>query len=354
MKPLLQKLIFSITLGLSPWLQAAEPLAIQADIEALKLQKMAGILVQQHNQLLYEQYFNGSSARALHDIRSASKSVTSLLFGMALQQQLFTSEQDLVLPVFADYQPLLFATKAKTAMTFFQLLSMTNPLECNDWTEYSAGNEERMYLQADWLSFVLNLPERGHAPWEKAPADQPYGRDFAYCTAGVFLTGAAIERKTKMKLSDYAQQQLFTPLGIHEVSWPYSPKGLIQGGGGLKIKAPDLLKIGQLMLNKGQWQGKSLVSADWLQKSFTPYSEAMSEMHADYGLTWWIFSYPINGKTIKAYAAAGNGGNYLFVIPAYNATVVTTSSAYNTHYMHRQIHQLMQTVILPALSARSV
>ncbi|NVK88312.1 MAG: serine hydrolase [Gammaproteobacteria bacterium] len=324
---------------------------LEPSIDALELKQMSAILVQQNGAIVFEQYYNGSQADDLHDIRSASKSITSLLFGIALKQQQVASLEQPVLPVFKDYQPLHHDFAAKQNMTFFDLLSMTNPLECDDFNNFSAGHEERMYLQADWIEFTLSLPERGYQPWTAAPHERPYQRAFAYCTAGIALVGAALERITQASLSDYAEQHLFAPLDIQNVKWLTSPKGITQGGGGLQIRPRDLVKIGQLMLNQGRWQNREIVTPQWVKQSFTPYSQAMPEMNADYGLTWWIFNIQSDVSTLQAFAAAGNGGNYLFVVPELNLVSVITSKAYNTPYMHQQTHQVFKEIILPKARA---
>ncbi|NVJ62388.1 MAG: serine hydrolase [Gammaproteobacteria bacterium] len=346
-----------------------DKLSISSKIEQLELKQMSSVLVQHKNKLVFEQYYNGTKRHDLHDIRSASKSITSLMLGIAIEQGKIPSLDSKVRPYFKDYEPVLFDSPAKQNMTFFELLSMTNPLECDDWNNFSSGHEERMYLQADWIQFVLNLPERGPAPWEPRDADQKYGRDFSYCTAGISLTAAAIERAVDKGFDDYAHEHLFNPLGIKQVQWAYSPKGITQGGGGLRIKPIDFLKLGQLMLNKGQWNNQSIVPKQWVDKSLTRYSVSMPDMNAEYGLTWWVFDFEVAdfeitdfekvGKNteqkqatpqkVSAFAAAGNGGNYLFFVPEQELAVVITSTAYNTPYMHQQAHQIFSQVVLPSI-----
>lgn len=321
---------------------------IASKIAELKPQQLSSVLVMQHNQLLHESYYNGTKADDLHDIRSASKSLTGLMFGRAIADGYFQSEQDKVLPLFKDTR-LLSPAPEKTGMTFFDLLSMTNPLECDDMNELSAGQEEKMYLTKDWVSFFLNLPVRANPPWETPIEKQPYGRDFSYCTAGISVTAAAIEIASGKKLSDYTKAALFQPLGITQSQWLVNAMGITQGGGGVRIKPKDLLKIGQLVLNQGNWQGQQLIPKAWIHKSLQSYSEAMPDMNASYGLTWWRFPFQLHGKTVDSFAAAGNGGNYLFIVPQLNATAVITATAYNTPYMHQQTHAIFAKAILPAL-----
>ncbi|RUO41967.1 serine hydrolase [Pseudidiomarina aestuarii] len=321
---------------------------ISAAIDMLQPQQLSSVLVMRDNELVYENYYNGTLANDLHDVRSLSKSLTGLMFGKAISDGYFESEFARVLPIF-DNATVLNPSTHKDEMTFFDLLSMTNPLECDDMNNLSDGHEEKMYLTRDWVSFFLSLPARANPPWEVPMDEQPYGRDFAYCTAGISVSAAAIEVVTGEKFSTYTNTALFQPLGITESSWLYNEEGITQGGGGLKIKPRDLIKIGQLVLNNGSWSGKQIIESDWIEKSLQSYSVSMPEMNATYGLTWWHFPFEIDGRVIETHAAAGNGGNYLFVIPELNATAVITATAYNTRYMHQQTHAILSTAILPAL-----
>ena len=323
---------------------------LESKIANAEFKQVTSVLVQQQATLLYEQYFNQSHADQLHDIRSASKSITAILFGQALAQGLFDSVEQKVLSVFKHRLPVQNPFPAKSTMSFEDLLMMSSPLECNDMEHFSAGNEERMYLRKDWAQFVLDLPERGTPPWGTPDHELPFGRSFSYCTGGVFLVGAAIERQSKRHLDEFAQQHLLDPLGITQVYWPRSPLGVVQGGGGARFRSQDLIKLGQLMLDRGQFEGRQVVPADWVDAMLTRRVTAMPDRNIDYGYLWWIFEFEKNGETLIAYAASGNGGNYLFVVPRLNAVALITSTAYNTSYMHTQSQAIFSEHILPALA----
>ncbi|XOV79972.1 MAG: serine hydrolase domain-containing protein [Aestuariibacter sp.] len=346
MKNILLSGLYLLCVMLSPAVAWADTL--EEAIAQVKAKQLSSIVIRQHDVALFEQYYNDTHPDDLHDVRSASKSLTNLLYGIAVEQQLFTSQNDKVLADFGEYRPQYF-TSEKRKMTYFDLMSMTNPLECNDWNQYSAGNEERMYLRKDWVEFFLDLPVRGAPPWEKPFEQQPYGRGFSYCTAGVSITGAAIERRSGMRLDEFARKYLFSAMQISEVTWYKSPMGIIQAGGGLRIKPTDFIKFGQLLLNDGKWQGKQLLSRAWLAASVKAYSQVSEKPKTDYGMLWWLVNFEVNGRTIRTIAASGNGGNYLFAIPELNAAVVITATAYGTPYMHKQARQLMTDAILPAL-----
>lgn len=346
----MKTVIITMALLFSPLTLAKNALELDPQITQLQPKKLSSVLVMQNDALLFEQYYNGASADQLHDVRSASKTLTGLMFGKAIEDNYFASEYDKVLPLFKRYTNLNYPSDRKQQMTFFDLLTMTNPLECDDMNTLSQGNEERMYLTYDWVAFFLNLPARANPPWQAKIGDNPYGRDFSYCTAGISVTAAAIEQASGMRFSNYTERTLFEPLEIKNSQWLYNEMGITQGGGGLRIKPKDLLKIGQLVLHKGRWKNQQLLPERWIEKSLSAYSNAMPELHATYGITWWQFPYRYQNETIQAFAAAGNGGNYLYVVPSLNLTAVITSKAYNTPYMHQQTQAIFSDVILPALA----
>ena len=134
----------------------------------------------------------------------------------------------------------------KTEITVEDYLTMSSPLECDDWNDASRGNEERMYLVEGWAQFILDLPIRGHMHIGERIEPPPYDRHFSYCTGGAFVLSEILEKTTGLRSDRYAEQRLFAPLGITNVQWVYSPLNVPQTGGGLRLTSPDLLKIGQL------------------------------------------------------------------------------------------------------------
>src|SRR5262249_33972616 len=168
----------------------------QARLEALgsairsgDFKKIRSVLVARHGALAYEAYFNGTEASTPIDVRSAAKTVTSMLVGIAIDQKKIPGVSARVLQYFPEKLPLASPDPRKEAITVEDLLTMSSLLECDDENRFSRGNEERMYLIEDWAKFALDLPIKGFPPWETKPKDSPYGRSFSYCTAGVFLLG---------------------------------------------------------------------------------------------------------------------------------------------------------------------
>lgn len=333
----------------SAWTEPG-PAGIAAGVADSSFQQITSVLAAQRGALVYERYFGDGAPERENDIRSAGKSVTSILVGIAIDRGLLGSDDEPVFQHFSEH-PIKNPDPRKLKISVQDLLTMSSVLECNDWNSFSRGNEERMYLIEDWVGFVLGLPVRGIPPWEAKPEDSPYGRNFSYCTGGVFLLGALLERRAKLPLPEFAKRYLFEPTGVGEVRWPMSPLGIAQGGGGLQIRSRDLLKLGQLMLDRGQGPNGRVVSERWVTQSFRPRAAVAGQDGVEYGYLWWIYAFEVDGRTYPTYAAAGNGGNYLFVTPALEFTAVTTATAYNQPYMHRQSQAIFKDHLLPAAVA---
>lgn len=311
---------------------------------------ITSILIARDGKLVYEAYFNGSDAEHLNDVRSASKSVTALLVGAAIDRNLIPNTQAKVYGYFPDKQPIQHPDPRKQAITLEDLLTMSSLWECNDDNEFSSGNEERMYVTEDWLQFALDLPIKGFAPWMAKPQDSPHGRAFSYCTAGAFVAGAVVERATHRPLAKFADEALEKPLGITQVQWNVSPLGVGMGGGGTRYRSRDLAKLGQLVLDEGRWQGRQVISAAWIQAMLTVRAQARDD--ADYGYFWWCFRKPVTGIDEPVWAMSGNGGNYVFVVPSRHLVAVITSTAYNQRYAHPQSQEIFREYLLKAVLPR--
>jgi CubicO group peptidase (beta-lactamase class C family) len=180
--------------------------------------QVTSVIVARGERVLYEQYFDTSGAAALRNTRSATKTVTGMLVGAAVDRGVLRADSP-VLPFFSDRMPLANPDPRKEHITVEDLLTMSSLLECDDENEFSRGNEERMYLVEDWVKFMLDLPVKGFPDWQPKPEQSPYGRAWSYCTAGATTLGPLLERATKQSVPDFAQAALFKPLGIESVKW---------------------------------------------------------------------------------------------------------------------------------------
>ncbi len=321
--------------------------AMEALIAAGEFEKITSVLIARHGKLAYEGYFSGAGQNMLMNTRSATKSITSMLIGIAVDQHLLAGVDTPILPFFGDKQPLQNPDPRKQKITVEDLLTMSSLLECDDWNDFSRGNEERMYLVEDWTKFALDLPIKGFAPWATKPKDSPYGRSFSYCTAGAFLLGRVLERSAKVPAPEFAQKNLFDPLGIEKIDWPLSPLGEAQTGGGLALRSRDLLKLAQLYANGGVWNGNRVVSESWVKTSTQPHVQIDDQTL--YGYLWWLKTFKSSGRIYPAYFMSGNGGNKVVVIPSLDMAVVITSTNYNSKGMHEQTEKLLTDYVLAAV-----
>jgi CubicO group peptidase (beta-lactamase class C family) len=272
------------------------------------------MLVARHGQLVGESYFNGYGRDTLHDLRSSGKSFTSALAGIAIDRGLFAIDDPVsqILPGFENHANM---DDRKRSIAVRDLLNMSSGLQCNDWDAGSAGNERKMYDTRDWVGFILDLPML-YDP----------GVIAKYCTGGVVVLGSVIARRSGMTLDAYAQAYLFDPLAIRQSDWFRSPDGQATGGGGLKLRPRDAAKFGQLYLDGGMWKGVRVVPADWVdqsrQRNFTLGNDG-------YGLLWWKRALRRGGGTVECFFTSGNGGNFIFVLPALDLVAVFTGSNYD-------------------------
>lgn len=312
-----------------------------------KFESITSVLVALNGSLAFEAYFDAGGKEELRNTRSATKTVTGMLLGQAIADGLVKGVQTPVLPLLAPQLAQWRAHAKKKAITFEDLITMSGPLECDDWDQWSRGNEERMYLVEDWVDFYWSLPNRGFPEWNPKPADSPYGRAFSYCTAGVTTAGVALANAVKQPLDQYATRRLFAPLGISQAKWQKLPLGPVQTGGGLSLRSRDLLKLGQVYLDKGRWQGKQIVSPDWVSQSLKP--RARMEDGTDYGYLWWLHQLQVGDRKVATYAMNGAGGNTVQIVPELNAVVVITTTNYQVRNAPKLTMQLLTGHVLPAL-----
>lgn len=320
--------------------------SLDSAIRSGEFNKIGSVLIARHGKLAYESYFDGDAA-TLRDTRSATKSITDMLVGIALEEHKLSGVDAKVLALLPERaRRIQNSDSRKTAITIEDFLTMSSPLECDDWNDASRGNEERMYLVEDWAQFVFDLPIRGHMRTGEQVETPPYGRYFSYCTGGVFTLSEVLQKATGVRADRYAADKLFHFLGITNVEWVYSPMNIPMTGGGLRLTSRDLLKLAQLYLNGGRWRGKRIVSEAWVQRSTQPH--ARIDETTEYGYLWWLKSFRSGEKSYPAYFMSGNGGNKVISIPALDMAVVITSTNYNTHGMHEQTEKILTDYVLAA------
>ncbi len=297
-----------------------------------EFKSISSIVIAHKGKIIFENYYNGSNSETKHNTRSATKTITGTLIGSLIQDGSLKSVNEKVLKYskvknlqYPDKR-LQYPDKRKNEITIEDLLTMSSILECDDWDSNSRGQEEKMYIIEDWVKFYWDLPIKGFPEWKTKPKDSKYGRSFSYCTAGVVVLGDVINN-IKGSLENYAEKALFSKLGITDYHWQMTPTGLPMTGGGLGLRSRDLLKIGQLYLNGGKWNGNRIISERFIQKSTEPHAE-VGMFDYEYGYLWWLSEFGRDQKE-KAYFMSGTGGNKIVVIPTLDLVVVLTSTYYN-------------------------
>jgi CubicO group peptidase (beta-lactamase class C family) len=156
-----------------------------------------------------------------------------------------------------------------------------------------------------------------------------------------------LERVTKMSVPEFARDNLFDPLGITNVKWQFQPLGTAMTGGGLNLRSRDLLKLAQLYLDSGSWNGRRIVSADWVARSISPHANARED--TDYGYLLWLQTFHVGGRDFKCFAMYGTGGNKVYVFPQEELVVVVTTTNFRLSGAGALTDKLLTEKILPAL-----
>jgi len=325
---------------------------VTRQIEDGRYGSVTSLLILHNGETLYESYFNNASAETHHDTRSVTKTITGMAVGLAIAEGLVRLDTE-VAPFFADALPFLNSDPRKQQITVFDLLTMTSPMECNDWDPFSRGNEERMYTVDDWISFYWDLPIRADRPWETPTAERPYGRAFSYCTTGVQILSEAIARVTQTPMDDYLQERVFDPLGIEQPQWQRLAGRDAFGGGGLRLTTRDLGQLAELYRAGGTLNGHRILPASWIDASFTEYATIPDRDQTGYGFLWWRREYTAGNQSVVSWEMAGNGGNRVIVIPSLELVAVITKTDFNTAGMHDRTDELIETEIVGRLMSHN-
>ncbi|MEX0298770.1 MAG: serine hydrolase domain-containing protein [Kordiimonas sp.] len=297
-------------------------------------QTVTSALVMQDGKPIYEAYFNGADSETLHDTRSVTKTVMSMAVGAAIERGALPDQYVKVAPYFPAYRSLTEGDPRKENIVVEDLLTMSNPLECDDWNNFSRGNEERMYLVEDPVNFFWSLPLRDYPTWMKPPAEQPHGRAFSYCTAGVQTLGMMLSQVISQPVTSFVDEEIFAPAEISAFKWQYSGSGVPSLGGGLLLTTSSLAKLAELQRNGGQVGGHTVYSTEWSRASVTPKASIPPHDKWLYGYLWWLQQYEVGGQKYTVAAMSGNGGNKVWILPDFNLTVVLTKTDYGRRGMH--------------------
>lgn len=316
-------------------------------IEIAKYGGVHSILIAKGNQLDYEHYFNGFNQDSLHDSRSSFKSVTSLLIGIAIDKGLIKNVNQKV----SDFFPENTAFKNdvyKKNMTIKNLLEMKSGFDCEEFND-TKDCEEEMSSSQNWVEYSLNIPMK----------TQP-GKLWSYTSVDPVILSGVIKKAAGTSIMDFAKKYLFDPLGISKYRWTVDPSGNGMTGGSFYILPRDMVKIGQMVKNKGTWNNKQVVSKKWISEStlcdiaipdfsFMKSSRSKSGIPqpAYYGYYWYRELLKTADFEQNLLFASGNGGQYIFIIKDLDLTVVFTQGNYQS-FKSKQAFEILADYIVPA------
>lgn len=295
-------------------------------------------LIYQGDTLIWEAYFGTGGANVTHDVRSVTKSITALLVGIAIDKGFISSVNQ---TVGGFLRPIVDTiTPEKANITIRDLLTMSGGFEWDELTSVSGYNQ--WAGAPDQVQFVLDKPLVANP-----------GERFTYNSGAFHLLSVIISRTTGKSTIDFAKQYLFEPLGISADAWETDNQGYHNGSAGLEITPRDMVKIGQLILNHGRFQGNQLVSSQWIDNlaSFKITTNSAVPYGTGYGYGWW------NGRSDQGdYTfAMGWGGQFIITVPSLKLIVVATNnwsgvpSVQANEQWYRTINLIM-TAILPVFT----
>ncbi|MBX2870940.1 MAG: beta-lactamase family protein [Saprospiraceae bacterium] len=319
----------------------ATPLKQMIDsVHAKSLVNTHSVLIAKQGKLVFEAYFEGYHHNLSHDQRSASKSIASAMTGIAIEDRLIESAEQSIYTLLPEvYQNTKNEKKAKIKIK--DLLSMSSGIDAIDFgiNRRSAASEGSYQSSDNWLKTVLD-----------ASMIYEPGTHANYGSANPFLLGVCLNEQLEQPLEWYMDQKLLSPLGISNYIIQTDNTGTTPYfGGGMYLTPRDMLKFGQLYLNKGSWAGKQLISEQWVEASFQQYLQLENTNEKnEYGYLWWHKTYWVNNKEVKSIEARGAGGQYIFVIPSLQSVIVITSGNFRNGKF-QQPEKIVENYILPAI-----
>ena len=280
----------------------------------------------------------------VHDVRSISKSVTSLLWGIAQAQGKMPQLDTPALSLFPDLADL--NGQGREAITLAQMLSMSSGLAWNEWKATGLLDNDEFGLV--WRG------AQAHYVFDR-PMAAPAGTQFNYNGGNTAVLAQLLVERVGMSLPEYARKQLFEPLGITDWEWVNDFRGRPMAHAGLRLRPRDLARIGQLVLQHGQWQGRQIVPAEWIAESTRPRIDTGIEPGLQYGYQWWLGKVDAGGVQQDWIGGIGRGGQRLWIVPGLDMVVVATAGDYNQRAIWKQAETLLGQVmatVQPASAAR--
>jgi CubicO group peptidase (beta-lactamase class C family) len=316
-------------------------------------QNVHSILIVKDGKLVFEEYFGGYAwdyagdqfrgeyvehgVDTRHNLASVTKSFTSALVGIAMDRGLVRGVDEKLFDFFPKYTEL--SDEGKSKITLEHLLTMSSGLEWNEM-EYSYGDSRndlvQLFMVSDPIKYIL-----------AKPAVQETGTTWYYNGGGTNLLGEVIRETSGQRMDAFAKEHLFAPLGITDYEWDHINADMIHASGNLQLRPRDMAKFGCLYLNGGVWQGKRIISEEWVKASIQKYASPRGG--GGYGYQWWLGTYHVDSTSIESFFAAGWGGQRINVFPSLDMVVVFTGG----NYVGKEpVDEILTRYILPAVSRK--
>jgi CubicO group peptidase (beta-lactamase class C family) len=316
---------------------------------------MQSFLLARRGKLVLEEYFYGYTRETEHDIRSAGKTLGSVMLGAAMRGGAPLAPESRIYAVLGPRGPFANPDPRKERITLAHLMTHTAGLACDDNDERSPGREDTMQeqkAQPDWWKYTLDLP-MAHDP----------GARYAYCSANPNLLGAALTAGTRTWLPEHFDRTVARPLQFGRYYWNLIPTGEGYLGGGAYVRPRDLLKVGQAYLDGGVWNGRRIVDSAWVARSTARHAEVSPETTGippeDFGnfygrgwdgYLWHLGTLEAGGRSWRTYAASGNGGQLVIVVPEAQLVAVFTGGNYGQGGIWgRWGQEILGSEIIPSL-----
>lgn len=307
------------------------------------------LLIFRNGKLILEEYFNGWNQTDLHPMWSVTKSITSALVGIAIEQQKISSVEEKIHTLLSSFTHVNWTQEHKQ-ITLEHCLTMSSGYKWNDRDNGVSGDDsENSYIEMinseDWIKYVLELP-----------LDKTPGTDYKYNNGTASILSVILSEAIGEDLEQFADHHLFSNLNIDNYYWGYLPgnyPGTAGNDGGVYLTPRDMSKFGLLYLNEGQRTDLQLVNKTWVDSSTSSHTEIVNNenLYFTYGYLWWRNERLAltNGSEIQVPYAVGHGGQYIFLIKDFDMIVVITSPYENQNRTTLDVFDMISTYIIGAI-----
>lgn len=298
--------------------------------------QISSLLIVRDSALVFESYYRGWGADAMHPVYSVTKSIASALIGIAYDDGLISSLNEPVYTWLLQYTNNANPDTRKDRITLEHVLTMRAGFAWDEWSVpygTAANPLNQMMASRDWLHFVFDFPM----------VAEP-GEEFAYNSGCSVMLSGILNEASETNTRSFAVQYLFENLDIENFIWDTAPNGMHNTGFGLRMLPRDMAKIGLLYLQDGVWDGEQILSSSWIHDSWQRYTTF--ENGTGYGYQWWIMDLEVDGQHYDAAYADGWGQQYIFVLPEWDMVVVSTAEKYGGE--SSPIREILQDYIVAA------